>query len=684
MSETDSMATPQAIEAAFQEALDAHRADDLARAEAGYRRVMQAAPRHPGALHMRALIAMRQARLDEAETWLKMAAESAKAWEIQYDLGYLMELRRRDDEAEAHYRQAIALHPGCAEAHYNLGALYARCGRDSQALEAYRATLDLDPRHAGALNNLGLILRRQGRRREALDCFQAAARLQPYNTEILNNLATLTSEDRQYGAAATYFARLLSIDPHDGHAAGKLAHLARQLCAWDDLRRIDADLEDPDTLASQHPVAPFDVLACALGRPRLRAIARHHAERVCGEALRAPPLAPPGEIRQSTRLRIGYLSGDLQDHPVTHLVLGVLRSHDRHAFDIRVYAHGPGRDATTDRVRGLGLPFEDLHALPDAEIARRIATDRIDILVDLTGHTQYGRPSINALRPAPIIVNWLGFPGSLGHERLADYLLGDATLTPLEHAGDYSETLALLPHCYQPLDPAQEIAAPPRRAEAGLPEAGVVFCCFNQAYKLSPEMLEIWCALLREVPGSVLWLLEPAPEAVRNLRRFCPARGIDATRLVLAPRLPLAMHLARIRLADIALDTYPYGSGATGGNMLLAGVPMVTRLGDTYVGRMGASLMRAAGLPELVAGDAAAYHDIALRLALDADALRATKARLAAGVASRLFDSQAYAGDLERLYRRMWDDHRRGARTAIVLDAEPRPAHPSTLDAEFP
>jgi predicted O-linked N-acetylglucosamine transferase (SPINDLY family) len=661
----------QALETAFQEALGAHRAGDLARAEAGYAALMRAAPRHAGAMHMRALIAMAQGRLDAAETWLNGAAEAAaKVWEIRYDLGYLMELRGRDAAAEACYRQAIGLNPGCSEAYYNLAGVHTRAGRDGEAIAAYRATLGLDPGHLGAYNNLGLILRRQGHERAALDCFLTAARRHPDNIETLNNLATLCVDLREHATAAAYYSRLLRLDPDNGHAAGKLAHLARQLCEWRDLARLDAALARPETLASAYPVAPFDSLAGVVERPRLRAIARHHAERVCGAALTQPPMAPPRRARRRETPRVGYISGDMRRHPVTRLILGVLRAHDRQRFDIHLFSHGPGGDAARDELRALGHAFHDLDGLSDTAVAERVAAEEIDILVDLSGHTQHGRPGVNALRPAPIVVNWLGFPGSLGHERLADYIIGDATLTPLAHAGDYSEALALMPHCYQPCDDAQPVAAPPRRAEVGLPDTGVVFCSFNQAYKLTPELWSLWGGLLGDLPGSVLWLLEPAPRAAANLRAALAAQGIDPARLVFAPTLPMDQHLARAGLADIALDTFPYNSGATAGNMLWAGVPMVTLLGATYVARMGASLTRAAGLPELVADDVAMYRDIALRLARDPDRLRALKARLAAARATApLFDTLTYTRDLERLFARMWSDHERGARDNIVLAA---------------
>jgi predicted O-linked N-acetylglucosamine transferase (SPINDLY family) len=262
-----------------------------------------------------------------------------------------------------------------------------------------------------------------------------------------------------------------------------------------------------------------------------------------------------------------------------------------------------------------------------------------------------------------VIANWLGYPGTMGLESLADYIIGDPVVTPLEAAAGYTEAIAQMPHCYQPNDDRRQIGTPPGRNAAGLPSEGFVFCSFNVAIKITPEVFEVWCDLLRNVPGSVLWLLDPKPTAQANLTREAAARGIDPARLVFAPRMPLRDHLARLTHADLALDTAPYNSHTTGSDTLWAGVPMVTWLGDTFPSRVGASLLRAVGLDDCIAADINGYRDLALSLARDPERLAALRARLMENRASApLFDTTRFTRDLEALYTRMWANHQTGRR----------------------
>jgi predicted O-linked N-acetylglucosamine transferase (SPINDLY family) len=385
--------------------------------------------------------------------------------------------------------------------------------------------------------------------------------------------------------------------------------------------------------------------------------------------LELPPLVDPALHRTHERLRIGYLSAEFHEHAVMHLLTGVLEMHDKDQFEIHAYSIGPHTvDAYRQRIEQACEFFHDLRPISRIDAARQIADHEIDILVDLSGHTGEARPAITAQRPAPVIVNWLGYPGTLGLPRLADYIIGDAVLTPLEHASHYSETLAWMPHCYQPNDPKLRIGAKPTRQEVGLPAKGMVFCSFNQAYKLTPAMFTLWCRLLDSVPGSVLWLQHPGGDsAIDNLLREASDRGITPGRLVFGPKLPMPEHLARLQLADLALDTFPYGSGATGSTVLRAGVPMVTLMGESYVSRMAASQLHAVGLPELVTTCPEDYLNLARDLALDPVKLAMIREKLAGNlVTAPLFDTEGFTLDLESLYRRIWLDHERGVRIPIT------------------
>jgi protein O-GlcNAc transferase len=307
-----------------------------------------------------------------------------------------------------------------------------------------------------------------------------------------------------------------------------------------------------------------------------------------------------------------------------------------------------------------------LRRLDDAQAAQQVLADEIDILVDLKGYTENSRVQIFALRPAPVQVSWLGYPGTLGNRKLADYLVGDPVVSPLEHAEHYSERLALMPHCYQPNDAKREVGKRPSRAEAGLPPEGFVFCSFNRSYKLTPAILDIWCKLLHDVPGSVLWLLQGTPESQRNILQEAAKRGVDGQQLVFAPHLPPASHLGRLQLADLALDTYPVTSHTTASDALWAGVPLVAWLGETFVSRVSSSIVTAAGLPELVTPHAESYYRLALQLAREPARLKKIRTALAHNRDScPLFDSARFVRDLEDLYRRMWDDHERGRLEAL-------------------
>jgi predicted O-linked N-acetylglucosamine transferase (SPINDLY family) len=348
----------------------------------------------------------------------------------------------------------------------------------------------------------------------------------------------------------------------------------------------------------------------------------------------------------------------------------VLETHDASRFAIHAYSYGPEiLDGQRERVRNACGVFRDIRVLKDSAAAERIAADEIDILVDLVGYTQDCRPLICARRPAPVLVNWLGYPGTLGHPRLADYIIGDPVVTPLAHAAHFSETLALMPNCYLPYDRGRSVGPRPSRQEAGLPEGKFVFCSFHQGYKLNPQVFDIWCRLLREVPQSVLWLQKSGDEMIGNLRREAQARGVDPERLVFAARVDsTADYLGRLQLADLALDTHPYTSHSTGSDLLWAGVPLVTKIGETFVSRVAASLLRAAGMPELITEDWEGYFALAKRLALEPGTLSGLRSRLqAAHATAPLFDTERFTRDLEDLYLAIWQHRQNETSGPVVL-----------------
>lgn len=443
---------------------------------------------------------------------------------------------------------------------------------------------------------------------------------------------------------------------------------SRAMCEWGDFAKDAKALDDlldadgagslpPFLLLSQPGVDASDQRRCSELWTRDRRAAAT-TERLGLDFLF--PAAGKGKIK------LGYLSNDFHDHATALLLIETLEAHDRDRFTLNAYSYGAD-DGKAMRRRLVGAfdAFTDIAALTDTDAARAIHRDEVDILIDLKGFTANARTGILMLRPAPVQVNYLGYPGTLG-TGICDYIVTDAFVTPPESAADYSESFAYLPHSYQPRGCATQVGPQPTRAAMGLPAEGFVFCCFNQAYKFTPDMFAIWCRLLDAVPGSVLWLLG-APTAEGNLRNEAWRLGVDGKRLVFAPDMSQSDHLARLQLADLVLDTAPYNAHTTASDALWAGVPIVTCSGATFPSRVAGSLLRAVGLPELIAADFDDYFDLAFRLATDPADLAGIKAKLARNRPSAaLFDVAGYTRDLEGLFQSMWSRRSAGLPPAFI------------------
>jgi predicted O-linked N-acetylglucosamine transferase (SPINDLY family) len=361
------------------------------------------------------------------------------------------------------------------------------------------------------------------------------------------------------------------------------------------------------------------------------------------------------------------VSSDFYAHATAYLIAELIERHDRDRFEIHGYSYGPDSGgAMRARLVSAFDRFTDIDALSHRDAAARIRADDIDILVDLKGHTHRARPKILAFRPAPVHVNYLGFPGTMGAPFI-DYIVADDFIVPRDRQTLYAEKLAYLPGCYQPNDTRREIAAAPSRAACGLPAQGFVFCSFNNSFKITPAFFAIWMRLLRQVPGSVLWLLESNVLVRRNLSAAAVAAGIDPERLVFAPLLPHGQHLARHRHADLFLDTLPCNAHTTASDALWAGLPVLTCVGETFAGRVAGSIVRAAGLSELVASSSRDYEALALALAREPARLADIRSRLGAGRANLpLFDTAKRTHDLEALYARMAEIWRSGQPAAPI------------------
>jgi len=439
-------------------------------------------------------------------------------------------------------------------------------------------------------------------------------------------------------------------------------NLSRNMCEWDELDHWRAKIRTLLASGEAGRVPPFLLLALpGISAAEQRACSELWLQTRIREAAAAEPVLPFEFVPHTRpRLRIAYLSSDFHEHATSLLLIELFEAHDRERFELFAYSYG-GDDGKYMRTRLEGCfdHFIDIRAMSNAEAARSIHADGIDILIDLKGYTQGTRTAILALRPAPVQVNYLGYPGTLG-AGLCDYIITDAYLTPPESAADFSEALACLPHSYQPHGRHSFIASPPTRTEAGLPQDGFLFCCFNQAYKITPEVFDVWCRLLTDCPNSVLWLLHDN-HAEGSLRNHALQRGVAPERLIFAAHLGQRAHLARLQCADLILDTQPYNAHTTASDALWVGVPVLTCAGNTFASRVAGSLLTAIGMEALITTDLEAYYALARELAESPATLQALRDKLGRNrLSSALFDIEAYAGHLEQLYLTMWQAHCEG------------------------
>ena len=586
--------------------------------------------------------AFRQGKRQEALVHLAALLESfprhADAWNLA---GVIHNIGRDFESAILCFRQAIVVGnlPG---AMVNLGFAHQKLGQYQAARDAYRQAVQHDGSLSIAWQKLGGLGELLGEPMQALDSYRRAAQLDPLDTKSIGDALFL----RRY---------LADWQPGPEPTPQSL------LSALEDAPRTDF----PPMLLLALPEADAE--------SQKRAACKF-AQSQWGALLAQPPLVAHAADLAGRRLRVGYLSSDFGDHAVSYLALEVIAAH--RSVEVFLYSHGArAGDLLRKEAVAASDHFVELGPLDDQAAAYRIARDGIDVLVDLNGYTRNGRIGINAARPAAVIASWIGYVGTLGEPRLSDFVIGDAIATPPEHAAWFSESLALMPNCFQPNGKLQALPAPASRHDAGLPLEAVVFCSFNQAYKLHPALWDDWCEILRGVDGSVLWLPPPRDrQAEANLRAEAGKRDVAPARIVFATQQPRAGHLARLPLADIALDTYPYNSGTNGSDALRCGVPLVTFPGDTFAGRMAASLLTAVGMPECIARDRKDY--VALAMALGNDAVRRGEIRERLQVqrsVSALFQPQVFADDLERLYHAMHAQVRRGERGTLVLEASAAP-----------
>lgn len=634
---------------------------DLAAAETLYRQVVALDPAHYGALHNLGVIATIAGRLPEASDWYERALRvDPDAADTHSNLGVVFKQRGDPERATLHLSEAIRLRPGYAQAHNNLGVVRMMVDDLDGALEHFQRALDLDPANGVAWGNAGRVLLLTRGASRALEPLRRAVALAPRSVEARAALGAALGRLGRYSDAMVQFAGVLEQLPDHIEVLADLVHMRQHVCDWTRLHEDASRIRRYVASAERCGVSPFFFMML----PGTTAMEQKRCAELFARSLRPKrggAAAGPGftfSRAQRRRLRVGYLANHFHEHATMRLLVGVLERHDRDRFEVVGLPCDPDSTAATlPRLRAALDDLVDLRRFGDDEAARAIHTRGIDILIDGQGYNRGARPGILARRPAPVQAAYLVYPGTTGADFI-DYLIADRVVIPPELASAYTERIKYLPGCYQSNDDRRPIPAPPGRAVLGLPAEGLVFCCFNQTYKITPEVFDIWCRLLREVPGSVLWLWSSNAEAPGNLRREAGARGVDEARVMFAGTLPAAEHLARLSQADLFLDTYPCNAHTTASDALWAGVPVVTRSGDTFVSRVGASVLHAAGLSDLVTTTISEYEALALKLARAPSALAAVRARVGASrAASPLFDTARVTRELEALYEEMWREY---------------------------
>jgi protein O-GlcNAc transferase len=602
-----------------------------------------------------AIQAQQEERIDEAVRLFMRSLELHPGHPAAcYSLGVIA--LRRDAAREAlHWASVgIAATPGYAPLHFLAGTALRSAGAPAaEALTHFDRAVELQPDYIEALVNSGVALRDMLRHKDALERFNQVLAINPEHTTAIANCAVLLTEFKQGEQAVAMFEHLLKVQPDYDYGLGLLTFERLHMCDW---RGYDEDVTRilEGVRAGRRACKSLAVMA-------ISDFAGDHyqAARTFGDHLYRASSNPlwKGERYRHDRIRLAYISPDLREHPVGHLMTGVFEHHDRSRFELIAVSLGIDDGS---RIRGRMLAafdrFIDAKTMPALQIARLLREMEVDIAVDLGAYTADSHPEILAQRPAPVQVNYVGYCGTMGVDYM-DYLIADRHVVPREHWPYYREKIVYLPDAYLPTDGSLVIPeGVPSRAEHGLPESGLVFCAFSHDYKISPHIFAIWMRLLLKHPGSTLWLMSRNEVSRRNLLDFAAGMGVTPERIVFATRVPrVEDHLARYRLADLFLDTYPYNAHTTAADALMAGLPVVTCMGDAFHSRVAGSLVHAAGLPELATRSLEDYEMLAQALAAQPERVARMKVQLAAARAtSPLFDTRRYCRNLEAVYLALW------------------------------
>jgi len=636
--------------------LEFHKAGDVGQAAGIYADILSRNPKHPGALHLLGVLFYQSGTGTRAANLISQAVELEPDNPVfLMNLGNALQCDGQLIRAEESFRRALALRPDFAEAFNNLGTTLAGQFRLNEAIDCFGQAISISPSNPEPYNNRGNAYQTLKRVDAALLDFQEALRLRPDYTDAYSNLGYALVELSRLDDAVDSFECATRIDRDFEYVRGALHHTKMRICDWSNyVAEVNSLLQD--LIQKRAKCVPaFAILSISDSL----SIQRRAAEIWASDKHPSQDsLCPTRDRHPDGRIRIGYYSADFYEHATAYLIAEIFELHDKTRFEVIAFHFGPlTGDQMQRRIQLAVDSFHDVSHQSDYGVAQLSRDLGVDIAIDLKGFTQNQRSGIFANRAAPVQINFLGYPGTMGADYI-DYIIADVELIPEESRSYYTEDIIYLPGSYQPNDRQRAISADtPTRSQLGLPDQGFVYCCFNNNFKINPDVFDAWLEILNSVPGSVIWLLEDNPSATRNLRREAHSRGLAMDRIFFAQRAPLADHLARHRVADLFLDTWPYNAHTTASDALWAGLPVLTLRGESFAARVGASLLRAVDLPELIMETRENYVKKAIDLGRNPALLTALKERLRLSrTTASLFDSVSYTRNLEAAYLELMEE----------------------------
>lgn len=597
-----------------------------------------------------ALSLFRQGRQDEAVKYFQLAVkEEPNNPQVYNNLGVALKAQQNLTEAQGSFEKALKLDPNLVDVYYNLGNTLTALGKLQSALKTYHKGLKINPDIAKIHNNLGTVYKKLNKPKKALFHFTKATKINKAYPEAYRNLGLIFDEQREIEKAISAYKKAVQFEPENKESLSNLFPLLREVCRWEEAGKIAAKL---DTL----PVAevPFVSVFRKQDPKENFRVAKVWGTKIKDSVAKFKQDFVFNKNNSKQRINIGYVSGDFHNHPVAHLMFDLFRHHNRKQFNIFTYSFGDNDKSFWRRqIEKNSEHFRDIRNKSDLETVRQIYQDKVDVLVDLMGYTKNARLEIFALRPSPIQITWLGFPGTTGADFI-DYIIADKIVLPEKDIPFYSETPLYLP-CYQMNSTIPKISKNKiKRTDFGLPEKSFVFASFSQTYKIEYAMFSIWMEILKAVPGSILWQLKTNDYFTKNLKKEAKERGINPNRIVFAPKMPKDKHLKRLTLADLELDTFTYNGHTTTSDCLWAGVPVLTLQGNHFASRVSASLLTRMELPELITFSMDEYKKLAIDLATHPTKLRSIRRKLAKKrLTSSLFDARKFTKNLEKLYTKI-------------------------------